>query len=82
MRSSGRRSRRAGRSSDAREPVWDGIRQAPKGVLLETEADVARHAREIYLQAGLSRAMPPPNVYALDDDQRAAIVAWYRAASD
>ncbi len=25
----------------AREPVWDGIRTAPKGVLLETPADIA-----------------------------------------
>ena len=64
----------------AREPVWDGIRWAPKGVLLETEADVARHAREIYLQAGLSHAMPPANITDLPEADRAVLVAWYRAA--
>src|SRR5690606_2335956 len=36
----------------AREPVWDGIRWAPNGVVLEAEADHGRAAREIDLQAG------------------------------
>ena len=64
----------------AREPVWDGIRWAPKGVLLETHGDVARHAEQIFLQAGASHAMPPPNAFQMDAESRAAIVAWYRAA--
>jgi uncharacterized membrane protein len=66
----------------AREPVWAGINWPPKGVVLETESDVAHHAREVYLQAGVSHAMPPPNAVWMDDDQRAAIVAWYRAATE
>jgi uncharacterized membrane protein len=65
----------------AREPVWDGMYWAPKGVFLETQSDVARHAKEIFLQAGVSHAMPPPSAsYTMDDEGRAAIVAWYRAA--
>ena len=64
----------------AREPFWDGIRQAPKGVLLETEADVARQARAIYLQAGASHAMPPANVTYMEPDARAAIRAWFENA--
>ncbi len=64
----------------AREPFWDGIRYAPKGVLLETEADVARHAREIFLQAGVTHAMPPANLSYIEDAERAALVRWYRAA--
>src|SRR6056297_2736069 len=63
----------------AREPLWDGIRWAPKGVYLETESDVAQHAEEIYLQAGRSHAMPPPNAIQMDADARAQIVAWYQA---
>ena len=66
----------------AREPVWDGLRWPPGGVVLETEADVARHARQIFLQAGASRAMPPPNAAAaMDAESRASIVAWYRGAT-
>ncbi|MEO1734436.1 MAG: urate hydroxylase PuuD, partial [Pseudomonadota bacterium] len=56
----------------AREPVWQGILWAPKGVLLETEADVARNARAIYLQSGVSHAMPPANITYMEADDRAA----------
>lgn len=62
------------------EPVWDGLLWAPKGVVLETEADIAFHAREIFLQAGMSHAMPPANLSFLDEDERAAIRSWYRDA--
>jgi uncharacterized membrane protein len=64
----------------AAEPNWEGLHWAPKGVRLESPGDVARHAREIYLQAGVSRAMPPANLSYIEDDERAAIVAWFRAA--
>ena len=64
----------------AREPVWDGIRWAPKGVVLETPGDVARHAGQIYLQAGVSHAMPPPNAFEMDAEARHVLVAWVRAA--
>ena len=64
----------------AREPAWDGIRWAPKGVLLETDGDIARHAREIYLQSAVSHAMPPANLTLMEDNERAALARWYRAA--
>ncbi|SMY07024.1 urate hydroxylase PuuD [Flavimaricola marinus] len=66
----------------AREPVWSGIRWAPKGVFLETESDIARHARDIYLQAGVSHAMPPANITDLPPEDRAKLVAWFRAAQN
>jgi uncharacterized membrane protein len=66
----------------ARDPSWDGLRWPPNGVVLETPADVARHAKQVYLQAGVSHAMPPPNAIAtMGEDNRAAIVAWYRDAT-
>jgi len=66
----------------AREPYFsDTMRWPPKGVVLETTADVARHASAIYLQAGLSHAMPPPNaISTMTEENRLAIVAWYRDA--
>ncbi len=63
----------------AAEPFWDGIAHAPKNVRLDTEADIARHAREIYLQAGRSHAMPPGNVTFVEPEERALIVAWYES---
>ncbi len=62
----------------AREPVWGSLQWAPKGVYLETPADVARHAGQIYLQAGVSLAMPPPNALQMDAEARATLVAWVR----
>lgn len=63
----------------AREPVWGAMQRAPKGVFLETEADVARQARLVYLHAGASHAMPPPGAIDMDEEARAAIVDWYLA---
>ena len=66
----------------AREPVWEGIRWAPKEVLLETRADIAGAARQIYLQAGVSHAMPPANITELPEEDRRAIRRWYRQADE
>ena len=65
----------------AAEPAYDGIHWAPKGVILETPAQIANWAREIYVQAGLSHAMPPANVSYIVPEERAKIVAWYRGAA-
>jgi uncharacterized membrane protein len=61
----------------AAEPVWEGIARAPKNVKLETDGEIAAHAREIYLQAGRSHAMPPGNITDLSPDERKLLVAWY-----
>jgi uncharacterized membrane protein len=65
----------------AAEPVWDGLLWAPKGVRLETEHQIALQARQIYLQAGISHAMPPANLSYIEPEERARIVAWYEAAT-
>ncbi len=61
----------------AAEPSYDGIYHAPKGVVLDTDAGIADHAREIYLQAGRSHAMPPANVTQMTDQERALLTAWF-----
>ena len=66
----------------AREPFYDGIRNAPKGMLLETDHDIARAATQIFLQAGVTHAMPPANVSYMEDDERRMIVEWYRNATN
>jgi uncharacterized membrane protein len=62
----------------AAEPAWEGLHWPPKGVVLETEAQIAHEARRIYLQAGVSHAMPPGNLSYMEPSERAAIVRWYR----
>ncbi|MDO5606266.1 MAG: urate hydroxylase PuuD [Paracoccus sp. (in: a-proteobacteria)] len=66
----------------AREPGWPGIDHPPRDILLETPADVTRAARLIYVQAGLTHAMPPANVSFMEEDERRAIVEWYRGAAN
>ena len=63
----------------ASEPVWDGIVTAPKGVRLDTPADIARHGEEIYMQAVLTRAMPPNNITEMPDSERRVLRDWLRS---
>ncbi|GAB1361591.1 urate hydroxylase PuuD [Rhodobacter sp.] len=64
----------------AAEPAWDGMLWPPKGVVLETEAQIAHEARRIAMQAGYSHAMPPGNLSFMEPQERQAIVAWFRSA--
>ncbi len=64
----------------AAEPGWAGMLWPPKGVLLETPAQVALEARRIYLQAGVTHAMPPANLSYIEPQERAAIIRWFRGA--
>lgn len=60
------------------EPFFEGVRQAPKNVHLDTDVAIATHAKEIAIQSGFSTAMPPGNVSFMEPDERALIVMWYK----
>ena len=60
----------------AREPVWDGIAVAPKGIRLDTPDDIARHAEAIRVQSVLTHAMPPNNITEMSLEERRAVAAW------
>ena len=64
----------------AAEPGYEGIYYAPKGVVLETPSQIAHEAQRIYMQAGITHAMPPANLSFIEPQERAAIVKWFRAA--
>jgi uncharacterized membrane protein len=64
----------------AAEPGWEGLYWPPKGVVLETPAQIAHEAKRIYLQAGVTHAMPPGNLSYMEPQERAAIVEWFRRA--
>jgi uncharacterized membrane protein len=63
-------------SCHAVEPLWDGIAFAPKGVVLENEADILRRVDEIYWQAAASHAMPPGNVIWMEPEEREMLARW------
>lgn len=62
----------------AAEPAWEGVYWAPKNVMLDTPERIAEHASQIYLQAGVSHAMPPQNITELSPQDRAAIIKWFK----
>lgn len=64
----------------AEEPGWEGLAWAPQGVVLETPEQVVRHAQAIYLQSGISDAMPPGNLSYMEEEERQLIISWYQSA--
>ncbi|MBL4812733.1 MAG: urate hydroxylase PuuD, partial [Rhodobacteraceae bacterium] len=63
------------------EPVWKNLMWPPNGVMLETPAQIAAMAREIYIQAGLTDAMPPANLSHMVPEERRLIVEWFNEAN-
>jgi uncharacterized membrane protein len=65
----------------AEHPRFEGLASPPKGVVLETAAQIVAHAAAIRQQAVASRAMPLGNVTQMTDDERARIAAWIDAGA-
>ena len=66
----------------ARKPSWPGLAAAPKGVMLETRAQIVGHAKDIAAQAVWTRAMPPPGAQIpVGDDERRTLALWIAAGA-
>ena len=65
----------------APDPAYEGFAAAPRGLHLDTPEAVARAAEQVYVFAGLTRAMPPGAANFMDEASRAAIRDWYRAGA-
>ena len=65
----------------AAEPAYQGVPVAPKDVRLDTPELIAEHAREIYIQAGRTHAMPPGNVSYMTEEERQLLVVWYQSVT-
>ena len=63
----------------SREPLWDGLVYPPKGFIVENENDMVKHAKQIYIHSGISRAMPPNNISYMEDAERLMIQAWFES---
>jgi uncharacterized membrane protein len=64
----------------ADETAYEGIHIAPKNVKFDSDTDIAAHAREIYVQAGRSHAMPPGNVSGMTEEERRLLITWFEEA--
>lgn len=65
----------------AARPTFDGIAEAPKGVMLETPEQMRRFAALINQQAVRSEAMPPGNATEITEEERATLGAWIAAGA-
>jgi uncharacterized membrane protein len=65
----------------ATEPRWPGIATPPKGVIQDHPKLIQLQAREIYLHAAATDAMPPGNVTELEPEERGMLAAWYQAGA-
>ena len=65
----------------SQEPLWDGMAVAPKGVILETQEQIRRHATPIALQAVYTNAMPPGNITEMEEEERQLLAAWIDAGA-
>jgi len=63
----------------AAEPVWAGIATAPKGVMLDSDEEIRRHARLIEIFAVRSQAMPPGNITEMTAQERLVLASWIAA---
>jgi len=61
----------------APEPVWSGLASPPKGVMLDTPANIARNAELVRLQAVLTHAMPPNNITEMTLEERKVLADWF-----
>lgn len=64
----------------AGRPSFEGVAAAPKGVLLDSPAQIRRWAAAMRQQVQ-TEAMPPGNVTELTDEERAKIIAWVAAGA-
>jgi uncharacterized membrane protein len=60
----------------AARPRFDGIEEAPKGVMLDTPARIAAMAPRIYQQAVATRAMPLNNLTGITEQERQVLAQW------
>ena len=58
------------------EPVFEGVGEAPKGVLLDTPEHIAAFAPAIRMQAVMTHAMPPNNITEMTPQERAMLARW------
>ena len=68
-------------SCHAQRPRHDGFAVAPKGLLLETPAQIVANAHKINEQTVLTRAMPIGNLTQMTDAERATLAAWIAAGA-
>ena len=66
----------------AKEPLWDGLFIPAGGLVLETEEDILKFSKQIYIHSAISHAMPPNNLSAMELEERLIIKKWYEKLNE
>lgn len=62
----------------AANPIHESFQVAPKNIILETVADLRKHAVTIYAQTVQTKAMPLGNQSNMADDERVTLGRWLK----
>ncbi len=62
----------------AAKPTHESFREAPKNIILESVADLKKHAAIVHAQTVQGRAMPLGNQTEMDDTERATLGQWLK----
>ena len=62
----------------AEKPTFQGLAEAPKGFKLDTRERIEAQRVLIHQQTVLTKAMPPGNLTAMTDEERALLDRWVR----
>ncbi len=65
----------------APKPTFQGLNEAPKGVLLDTPERIRAQASMIYSQTVIGKAMPPGNLTQMTVEERALLERWIRGGA-
>jgi uncharacterized membrane protein len=65
----------------AKQPVWSGIVHPPKGISLETAAEMVRYKAAINIHSVLTTSMPPNNITAMTAEERRVLAEWIAGRS-
>jgi len=65
----------------AEKPTFQGIAEAPKGSKLDTPERIRAQAALIQQQSVSTRTMPPGNLTAMTDEERALLGRWIRSGA-
>jgi uncharacterized membrane protein len=65
----------------AAKPSFGGLTEPPKGILLDSPANVAAHGAQIYQQAVVTRIMPLGNITGITEAERGALAKWFETGA-
>jgi len=65
----------------ATRPTQQGFAAPPKGVVLETQAELRARADMINQQVWKTRVMPPGNLTEITEDERRLIARWVKGGA-